>query len=113
MFIPNIDCIIRKRGLPDLYGQIQAGAEHPERCALVKIRYESAPTTLRGDSGATRAHADEFVSSNRILLPAGTRAAIDDQIEVAGHKIRIKSMHPRLSVLGAVDHYEVEGEVWA
>lgn len=113
MFIPNTDCIVRKKGKPDVYGQTKTGPEYPERCAIVKLRYESAHTTVRADSGASRAHADEFVTSNRILLPASTHAAIDDQLEVRGYKIRVKILHPRLDVLGNLDHYEVEGELWA
>lgn len=113
VFIPNLDCIIRKKGLPDVYGKAGTGSERPERCSIVKLRYESVHTTVRADSGATRGHADEFVTSNRILLAASTQAAIDDQLEVSGYKIRIKILHPRINVIGKVDHYEVEGEVWA
>ena len=113
MFIPNLDCTIRKKGKPDLYGQAKPGAETPERCAVVKQRNESAHTTVRADSGASRAHADEFVMNNRILLRASTVADIDDQLNLLGFHIRIKSMQPRLNVMGQLDHYEVEGEVWA
>lgn len=112
MFIPNINCTIRKKGKPDLYGQATAGVERAERCAVVKMRNESAHTTLRADSSATRAHADEFVTSNRILLQSTTSAQIDDQLNLMGMSIRIKSMHPRMNVLGGLDHFEVEGEVW-
>jgi hypothetical protein len=113
VFIPNISCIIRKKGRPDVYGQARPGPDQPERCSIVKMRYGSAHTTVRADSGASRAHADEFVSNNRILLASTTAAAVDDQLEVAGYKIRVKSLQPRVNVLGAIDHYEVEGEVWA
>lgn len=113
VFIPNLNCVIRKKGKPDIYGQVRAGASHPERCSIVKMRHESGETTVRADSGASRAHAEEFVLTNRILVASRTVAAIDDQLEVAGFKIRIKSMQPRFDVTGALDHYEVEGEVWA
>lgn len=113
MFIPNIDCTIGKKGTPDIYGQASAGTQTPERCAVVKMRTESVHTTVRADSGASRAHADEFVSNNRVLLRANTVAQIDDQLTLLGFKIRIKLMHPRLTVIGTLDHYEVEGEVWA
>lgn len=112
MFIPNLFCTIRKKGKPDVYGQAKTGAEYPERCAIVKAKYESAHTTVRADSGATRSHADEFVTSNRILVAKTTKAVIDDQISVIGYKIRIKVLHPRYDVLGQLDHYEVEGELW-
>ena len=113
MFIPNLPCLLRKNGLPDVYGHSEPGPAAPERCAVVKIKPESIRTTLRADSGATRGHADEFIITNLVLLAKTTAAALDDQLEVIGHKIRIKMLHPRFNVLGQLDHYEVEGEMWA
>lgn len=113
MFIPNLPCLLRKPGKADVYGYSVAGAGVPERCAVVKIKPESIRTTLRADAGASRGHADEFIISNLILLAKSTTAALDDQLEVIGHKIRIKLLHPRFNVLGQLDHYEVEGEMWA
>jgi hypothetical protein len=113
VFIPNLPCLLRKPGKPDVYGYSAAGAATPERCAVVKIKPESIRTTLRADSGATRGHADEFIISNLVLLAKTTNAALDDQLEVIGYKIRIKMLHPRFNILGELDHYEVEGETWA
>lgn len=113
MFIPNLPCLIRKKTKPDVYGKSGVGPAVPERCSVVKIKHLSVDTTKRGDSGASRSHADEFVTENRVLLLPKTNVMIDDQLAVIGYTIRVKSMHPRYSVLGELDHWEVEGEIWA
>lgn len=112
MFIPNLPCIVGKKRKANLYGEAGVGATYPERCAIVKYKEESVHTTVRADSGATRSHADEFVTQNRILVAATTKAALDDRLEVIGFKIRIKAMRPRYNVVGQLDHYEIEGEEW-
>lgn len=113
MLIPNLDCKVYKQTAPDVYGQVTSGPAIPERCCVVKLKKKSDATTVRADSGASRAHADEFITENRILLTPKTKAAIDDRLDVAGVSIRVKSMFPRFDILGRLDHYEVEGELWA
>lgn len=111
--MPNLPCVIRKRGKTDVYGKTSLGSEMPERCGIVKAKYKSVDTTKRGDSGASRSHADEFISESRVLLMPKTAAEVDDQLTVIGFKIRIKMKHPRYNVMGKLDHWEVEGEIWA
>lgn len=114
MLTPNLDCWI-SRQFPDshdLYGQPVLGSRVRERCAVVRLRDEAKHSTVRADSSASRGHAEEFVTSNKILLLAGTIARLDDKLEVLGIQMRVTSVFPRHDVSGRLDHYEVQGELW-
>ncbi len=112
-FRGSVACTIEHQGSPDVYGEIGFSAPVPERCGVVRLRHERQDTTVRADSSATRGYADEFVSTNLILLQATTQARSGDRLTVAGVKIRIMSLFPRYDVHGVLDHFEVRGELWA
>jgi hypothetical protein len=109
----NIDCTIQKAGATDMFGQRRPGELIRERCAIVRLRHDMQHTTVRADSSASRAHADHFTTSNRILLPARTRCEMGDKLTVAGVAIRVMSIFPQHDVSGRLDHFEVSGDVWS
>lgn len=113
MLNSNATCQIRKVTGFDIYGKPTLGTAVTEKCAVAKLRREQQHTTVRADSGQSRGHADEFVSTNKILLDSKTSAVIGDQITIRTHKIKIDSMHDRYDVGGTIDHFEVTGELWA
>ena len=107
-------CTLRKAGATNLYGESSLGDAQSERCAVVRLIPVREATTVRADSGATRAHGDEFTVRAKVLLGPRSVAQLGDQLTVDGVQMRIMEMHHRYDALtGALDHYEVEGEAWA
>lgn len=114
MFRPNQNCTISvSSGRTDVYGQPIASTKVRERCAVVRLITTNMKSAVRADSSASRGNAKELVSDSLILLTATTAANIDDLIEVSGSIFRILSMHPRYSVGGVLDHYEITASIWS
>ena len=114
MFRPNQNCtIISASGRTDVYGQPITSTRYSERCAVVKLITKNQKTAIRADSSASRGNARETVADSLILLARNTRAEIDDLISVSGQTLRIMSMHPRFSVTGELDHYEITASHWS
>lgn len=111
MVILNVPCVIVKPAGHDIYGQEVEGERKNEKCAVVKLTMTSQHSTVRVDSSATRGGADELVSDSVLLLGAKSSVRIDDIIEVAGAKLRAKSIRLRYTVVGKVDHNEVRCEI--
>lgn len=55
----------------------------------------------------------ELVTDALLLLSRNTIANIDDLIEIEGTKLKVVSKHPRYSVAGKLDHYEVGAITWS
>jgi hypothetical protein len=114
MFRPNKTCYVTvASGRTDVYGQPLAATKVREQCAVVRLLTTNMKSAVRADSSASRGNAKELVSDSLILLAATTVAGIDDLIEVSGAKLRILSKHPRYSVGGTLDHYEITASVWS
>lgn len=114
MFRPNQTCIIRvASGRTDVYGQPLAANRVSEQCAVVRLVTTNQKSAVRADSSASRGNAKELVSDSIILLTKTTAADIDDLIDIAGMTFRVLSKHPRFSVGGALDHYEITASVWS
>lgn len=114
MFRPNKVCYISvASGRTDVYGQPLSATKVREQCAVVRLVTTNMKSAVRADSSASRGNAKELVGDSLILLTATTAASIDDLIDVGGDTFRILSMHPRYSVGGALDHYEVTASVWS
>lgn len=114
MFRPNhMITIHRRSGKTDAYGQPLGTIRVTERCAIVKLEVSNVNTTVRADSSASRGHGKEIVADALVLLEKTTVAQIDDMVEIDGGKFRVIAKHPRYSVTGALDHYEVAGAIWS
>jgi hypothetical protein len=114
MFRPNQTCIITvASGRTDVYGQPLAATKVREQCAVVRLATTNQKSAVRADSSASRGNAKEIVTDSLILLTARTVANIDDLIDIGGVTLRILSKHPRFSVAGALDHYEITASVWS
>ncbi len=114
MFRPNQTCRIQlASGKTDLYGQPTPGRTITERCAVVKLLLTNEKSSVRADSSASRGNANEMQAVSVVLLAPTTRAAIDDILEIAGHKLRIMGYFPRFDVTGRLDHVQVEAHVWS
>lgn len=114
MFRPNQTCIINiSSGKTDVYGQPLPSRRTKERCAVVKLELTNLQTSVRTDSSASRGNAMELVANAILLFPKSTIANIDDVIEIAGAKLKIVSKHPRYSVTGDLDHFEIGAVTWS
>lgn len=114
MFRPNQVCYITvASGRTDVYGQPLAATKVREQCAIVRLVTTNMKSAVRADSSASRGNAKELVGDSLILLTATTAANIDDLIDVGSTKLRILSKHPRYSVGGQLDHYEITASVWS
>jgi hypothetical protein len=112
MFIPNLDCWIRKVTGYNADGEEILAPKVLERCAIVRYRKELFHTTVRADSSATRGYADENRADIIVLLQPDTQGKIGDQLELQGMKVRIVSSFPRHNHAGVLEHNEVTGEFW-
>lgn len=108
MVVFGVKCKVVKMTGRDIYGQEIRGSVTDEKCAVVKLKQTSQHSTVRVDSGATRAGADELTSSVVLLMRLSTKALVDDRIEMAtGERLRVISKRLRYTVLGKLDHYEI------
>jgi hypothetical protein len=112
MILPFNPCTITKAGQTDVYGQPTMGSSYSELCCVVRGKQTSAHSTVRADSSASRAYADERQNDVRFLLRTTTRAVVGDRFECEGMAVKIISLHKRFDVWGRLDHFEIEGETW-
>jgi hypothetical protein len=109
----NIKATLKKRGGNDPYGQEKLGRARALKVAVVKSTFVSQHTTVRADSSGTRGYAHEFVANYRFLVNHPTVIDIDDQLTVNGVVMRVVGKIPRYDLWGKVDHYELQGALWA
>lgn len=112
-FFPNNVGILRRNLGTNLYGESAGlGPDIACECGVVRLVATSQKTTVRADSSATRGAADEIVHQSKILFTTTVFPVIGDQLSIGGFVLRCVERHPRYSVLGALDHYECDFEVW-
>jgi len=108
MFIPNVRCKIARRLGFNTYGKPSYGAPYDAWCGIVRLEVDSDPTSVRTDSSASRGAAMEETATARILFPAHTQLAQGDMVIVSGITLTVQSVWPRHSVLGDLDHWQVD-----
>lgn len=107
----NVLCKIKALNGHDLYAKRQYVDRQSERVAVVKLGTTRQHSTVRADSSATNAFAEEFVADAKLLFKPTTVVKVDDVVEVAGVLLRVKSKFPRIDVWGKLDHYEVKADI--
>lgn len=112
LFKPNLNCLIRKPGSKNVYGEEQLGSAIPAKCSIIKLDISILPTTVRADSSASRGAAREFVGQAKLLFPLDANVELDDQVEVSGYKLRVVGIFPRHDIRGSLDHIEVMTAIW-
>lgn len=112
MFEPNLTGKLRSLTGRDVHGR---GTFAPERdCPFgaVNMAYGAQKTSVRADSSASRGAGDEIVAvRSKILVPAYVTIGIGDRFAFSGVHFEVKNLHHRHSVLGGVDHIEVDLEL--
>lgn len=113
MFIPNVTCTVTKaNGGYDRYGQPTPGESREVRCSIIRLDLEDMKTSVRSDSSATRGMAREVVANARFMFPSDELIEIGDLLTVLNTiRLRVKSVYPRISVIGNLDHYQVDADI--
>lgn len=114
MFIPNMLAFVTRVSGKNIHGEIQFeedGEDVP--CAIVRFIDETQKTTVRADSSASRGNSNEVVADVKMLFVKTYRPTKDSKVVVAGNlELRVVSVHPRIAIVGGLDHYEVDLVHW-
>lgn len=106
MFRPNqIGSLERRTGF-DVNARPAYAAAVPLPLAIVHDKDIKQKTTVRSDSSASRGAADEVIVDGVILVPKHIQIKIEDRITIPLGVYEVKSVEPRYSVFGALDHTE-------
>lgn len=112
MIIPTLKFTVQPVLSRDVFGQPKLGKAVVEWCAPVKLNFAQQNSTVRTDSSATHGHAMEPAGTTVILVTTKSRVALDSVLVIMGNKLRVTKVHPRYTVGGQLDHYEVECQLW-
>lgn len=112
MFRPNLKCQISVLGGADGYGKRTYSPWKSTPFAIVKLEQMSEKTSVRTDSSATRGSAQEILADARLLFPAYVRLKEGDRVKFMGFTLTVTSIHPRYSVLGRHDHWQVDCNIF-
>lgn len=100
-----------KRGT-DAYAQAKFVKLRGERVAPVRLSFQTDNTTVRTDSAGSKGHGQEFNAQVVVLAVPKTQIGIGDKLVILGHNLRVVEKHPRYTVSGVLDHFEVRCEAW-
>lgn len=109
MFLPNNHCYIRRASKTrDIRGERTYGARERTPCSVVTLNLEIDKTSVRADSSGSRGRAEEEQGVARLLFPTYVKIGDLDIVEVENETLEVIQINPRRSVLGTLDHYEVD-----
>lgn len=112
MFRPNLLCqYARIAGFSGSGKRIYSTPQHA-KCAIIYLRDMSQPTSVRTDSSASKSAARDESVDARLLVPATLLLNHGDRISVLNYDLSVDKVFPRHSVLGRLDHYQVDCEIW-
>lgn len=106
MFTPNFQGTFQKVAGRNLDGEETYSDPVPLALSVVRLAAKSEKTSVRSDSSASRGQADQL-TADAVILTKNEAVAVDDIIEIMGQKLRVVGHHPRLTVFGQLDHYEI------
>lgn len=113
MFRPNLKCEVAGFSFNDVYGKRVYKPYTTVPFAIVKMEVSVDKTSVRTDSSATRGSAHEILADARFLFPTYVKLKPGDRIKFGDDLFTVESVHPRYSVLGIFDHWQVDCNVWA
>lgn len=83
-----------------------------EKVCPVRLSFRSDNTTVRTDSAGSKGHARENVAQVVVLAVPETTIRVESRLEILGQSLRVTERHPRFTVTGALDHYELHCDAW-
>ncbi|NIH77424.1 hypothetical protein FHV99_004676 [Ochrobactrum sp. P20RRXII] len=113
MFTPNLKGWMQSSTGYDVNAEKIYGAQRECPYATVSMKIDLQKTSVRADSSASRGAADEIATTRtKILVPTYVTASFGDRfVSVEGYRFLVQSVHPRYSVGGRLDHYEIDLEI--
>lgn len=99
-------------GTFDAYGKANYKKSRPLMCAVIKMIGKSSKTSVRTDSSASRGAAREETADAVLLFNSTSVININDLVHVYGRTLRVIGVFPRYRVIGRIDHFQVECEIW-
>ena len=108
MFRPNQNGKLFKIMGRDVHSRPTYGAPIVCQFAPVNLAVSTEKTNVRADSSASRGSADELISTAKILIVPQVKPDFEDAFEFLDVRYRVIAVHPRYTVTGALDHYEVD-----
>lgn len=109
LFKLGVLCVITARNGSDIYGQPKYDAPVNAYCSVIKFKVSRQHSTVRADSSGSRGHADEVVADVKLLM--NVEPSLDDRLVVRAQRLRVLSVMPRFTVMGKLDHFEVEATI--
>lgn len=113
MFRPNLKCEVATVVSTDIYGKRLYSDWTTVPFGVVKLEESSGKTSVRTDSSASRGSAQEITTDARLLFPAYVALKQGDRIRHGNFNLTVVSVAPRYNVLGRLDHWQVDCNVWA
>lgn len=108
MMIPNTFGMLSRFTGMNGYSEPSYAAAVRVPCAVVHVNKIVAKTSVRTDQSASHGAIEETTSVSKILFQANVAIGIEDKFEILGVKLRATGIQPRNTVLGALDHNEVD-----
>lgn len=112
LFKPNLDCQISRHTGMNVYGEESLAEAVKARCAIIKLEINVEKSSVRADSSASRGAGREYQGIAKLLFPTTVSVGLDDQVEVAGYKLRVLGVFPRHNLQGIYDHLEAVCGIW-
>ena len=111
-FFPNTFGNMRRLTGLNIHGEPSFGPVKQVECSVVKLIMDARKTTVRADSSASRGNAEETVIVAKILFMPTAAPLIGDYFRIRNMPLRCILVHPRINVLGTLDHHECDFEHW-
>lgn len=111
MFRPNQVASLEQVIGRDVHSRETFGAAREISVAVVRLITSAQKTTVRADSSASRGSAEETVVQGIMLVDKAVAMNRGDRLTFNGIQYRIFSIHPRYTVAGALDHFQIELEI--
>lgn len=112
MIYPTLRVDIWAKDGNDLYAQPKFRKVPSERVCPVRLSFQTENTTVRTDSAGSKGHAQEPNAQVVVLAVPKTRITLETKLVINGHALRVIESHPRYTVSGALDHYELHCMAW-
>lgn len=111
MFRPNNYGMLSKQVGRNIYGEFRYKNPVKVPCAIVDNVAKQQRTPVRTDSSADRGASEEKVAQVKILFLPNVVITSSDKFEIAGLSLRVVAIQQRYSVLGVLDHLEVDFDI--
>jgi len=105
---PNDTCNLYRNLGFDKYGKKTFSVAELIKCVLISKNIDLVVSSVRADADASRGRAEVLNGQARILVPPEANPLVGDYVELHGEWFEIKSIFPRRSLFGKLDHWQID-----